>query len=662
VPLYAVETVRMLLDRGLLVQDGPTYRLSGTVESLEVPETLHALIAARLDGLSPEERRLLQDGAVLGKTFTRHGLAALSGLDDERLETLLASLVRKEVFGVQADSRSPEHGQYGFLQDLVRHVAYETLSKRERRARHLAAADQLTALAGGEDELIEVVASHYVAAYESAPDADDAAEIQAKAQAALVRAGEHASSLAAAAEARRYFEQAAGLTDEPLERGSLLHRAGDMAGFAADPDTARRLLSESIAIYEAEGDTHAAARVSAKLGRVDAFTGHRDEALARMEQAFEVISNDEPDADLAMLAARLASSYWFGGDLERASERAELALDIAETLGLPEPLASALFAKSFVAWSRGHAEEATACLKQSLAIALEHDLSEHAGRTYASLSDLAFRRDRYADALAYLEQTLDHARRIGHRIGEWSALSESTYALVMTGRWNEALTVIDDLSEEQARSGAMFLSLLTSVFEIHLQRGELDEARHLYSVFSRLEGSTDVQDRSCYAGATAALARAEGRLADALAAGSAALDGAPTLGMSHQAIEQGLVEALEASFALGERARAEELLASVDAIPAGVRPPFLQAQSIRVRARLAGDAERFRAAAVRFREIGLPFWLAVTLLEHGELLIEQGAPGEAEPLFAEAGEIFERLEARPWLERVAMAGRTRITA
>ena len=71
VPLYAVETVRMLLDRGLLVQEGPVYRLTGPVDALEVPETLHALIAARLDGLSAEERRLLQDGAVLGKTFTR---------------------------------------------------------------------------------------------------------------------------------------------------------------------------------------------------------------------------------------------------------------------------------------------------------------------------------------------------------------------------------------------------------------------------------------------------------------------------------------------------------------------------------------------------------------------------------------------------------------
>src|SRR6266498_4186149 len=71
VPLYAVETVRMLLDRGLLVREGPAYRLTGPVEALEVPETLHALIAARLDGLTTEERRLLQNAAVLGKTFTR---------------------------------------------------------------------------------------------------------------------------------------------------------------------------------------------------------------------------------------------------------------------------------------------------------------------------------------------------------------------------------------------------------------------------------------------------------------------------------------------------------------------------------------------------------------------------------------------------------------
>ena len=79
VPLYAVETVRMLLDRGLLVQEGSAYSLVGPVDELEVPETLHALIAARLDGLSADERRLLQDAAVLGKTFPKDALRALAG-------------------------------------------------------------------------------------------------------------------------------------------------------------------------------------------------------------------------------------------------------------------------------------------------------------------------------------------------------------------------------------------------------------------------------------------------------------------------------------------------------------------------------------------------------------------------------------------------------
>src|SRR5207247_6856062 len=79
IPLYAVETVRMLLDRGALIQEDAVYRPTATIETLEVPETLHALIAARLDGLSPEERRVLQDGAVRGKTFTEEALASVPG-------------------------------------------------------------------------------------------------------------------------------------------------------------------------------------------------------------------------------------------------------------------------------------------------------------------------------------------------------------------------------------------------------------------------------------------------------------------------------------------------------------------------------------------------------------------------------------------------------
>src|SRR2546430_2648514 len=196
VPLYAVETVRMLLDRGLLVQEGAVYRPTGAIEALDVPETLHALIAARLDGLSTDERRVLQDGAVLGKTFTLSALATLSGRPESDIEPLLVTLVRKEVLSLQADPRSPEHGQYGFLQDLVRHVAYETLSRHERKIRHLAAAEHLSASLA-EDEVAEVVAAHLVEAYRAVPDAPDSGEIKERARLALSRAGERASSIAA---------------------------------------------------------------------------------------------------------------------------------------------------------------------------------------------------------------------------------------------------------------------------------------------------------------------------------------------------------------------------------------------------------------------------------------------------------------------------------
>ena len=244
VPLYAVETVRMLLDRGLLVQQGSVYRPVGAIETLAVPETLHALIAARLDGLSADERRILQDGAVLGKTFTRQALAALSRRSEEELEPLLSSLTRKEVLSVQADPRSPERGQYGFLQDLVRRVAYETLSKRERRVRHLEAAVYLAEAFPEDEEIVEVLASHYLEAFRTAPEIEGADEIKAKAREMLARAGERAASLAASSEGQRYFEQAAELADHALEKAHLLDQAGQMAWRAGEAETAERLYTQ----------------------------------------------------------------------------------------------------------------------------------------------------------------------------------------------------------------------------------------------------------------------------------------------------------------------------------------------------------------------------------------------------------------------------------
>ncbi|MGE5274586.1 MAG: adenylate/guanylate cyclase domain-containing protein [Verrucomicrobiota bacterium] len=661
VPLYAIETVRMLLDRGLLAQNGPAYEPTGPIEALDVPETLHALIAARLDGLSPEERRLLQDAAVLGKTFSTDALAALSG-SDAGIEPLLGALVRKEVLGVQADPRSPEHGQYGFLQDLVRHVAYETLSRRERRAKHLAAAAHLESAFPDEDEIAEVLASHYVDALAALPDADDADTVRARAAETLVRAGERADALGAAGEAHRYLAQAAELVDGPGRRADLQARAGWHAYYAGDYDAARRLLGEAISGLESAGDPLGAARLSGRLAQVEFDAGSVDEALARTERALEVASTARADADVAELASRLGIGCVFTGDVDRGAELLALALDLGESLGDLEVVARVFTGKSIVATAQGHPEEALAFGKHALTIALDHEDWERAYSQYFNLSDLSFQRDRYEDALGYLRSSLEIARRRGARAGEWGTLAEMTYPLYMLGRWDEALATAAEIPEERIKD-ALTLSLLASTLEISVHRGDYEEARRTLSLFDHVADSSDVQGRSSYLSGLAAVLCAEGRYAEALAAGVEAAERSRTsLGAATQAVKQGLVKAVEAALALGDPGKAEELLAFVDELQPGIRPPYLDAQARRFRARMQGDPSGYEVAAAGFRGLGIAFWLAVTLLEHAELLAGPGQAGEAEPLLAEAEAIFDQLQARPWLESTAVLAGPQVPA
>ena len=654
VPLYAVETVRMLLDRGLLVEDGSAYKVVGEVATLEVPETLHALIAARLDGLAPDERRLLGDAAVLGKTFSPQALAALSGLELDRLEPLLTGMVRREVLGLQSDPRSPEQGQYTFLQDLLRHVAYETLPRRERREKHLAAADHLSTTLG-EEEVSEVIASHLLDAYRLDPEADDSEILRSQAHEALVRAGSRAGSLGASTEARRYFEQAAELAVEPPQQAAALSQAGQMALAAGDSGGAYEFFERSIGLYESVGDTHAAARVYRWLGTVLNRLGRQEEAIERLEQAYAAIGSDEPDADLAFLLTGLAAAHYFAGNLERAGELIERGLDISEALELPDMLARGWNGKALQLLMR-RPQEARSLLQLALETNLANELYSNASVVCINLSDLGFRRDRYVESLNHLEQGIDLTRRIGDRALEWSILGEMTFALAMLGRWDEALARMAEIPDEQMDGTTQVSSVVNGVLEFQLHRGRLEEARSLLDRFEELGRSDEVQMQGGYQAAVAALRLVEGDHQAALVAAEQAIATGEATGIDSQGPKLGLVHALEAAHALGRDGRMNELLELIDDLPQGLRPPFLEATAHRFRARLAGDdpgADRhFTAAAAQLRALDLPFYLAVVQLEHGEWLAARGRPEDAQPLLAEARDTFERLEAVPWFERV----------
>src|SRR5207247_606147 len=140
-------------------------------------------------------------------------------------------------------------------------------------------------------------------------------------------------------------------------------------------------------------------------------------------------------------------------------------------------------------------EESLAFLNHALNIALEHDITSMALRAHFNLADAALQRDRHDDELGHLAEALALARKSGDRVQEWMTLSEMTYPLYMTGRWNESLATLAEVPAEQLGRIGTLVSPLASVLEIHLHRGELDEARRLFDLYSGLDTSGEIQAR-----------------------------------------------------------------------------------------------------------------------------------------------------------------------
>ena len=654
VPLYAVETARMLLDRGLLERDGDVYRPTGPVEKLEVPESLHALVASRLDGLEPAERRLVQDGAVLGKTFTKQGLSSLTGTPTEELEPLLASLLRKEILSVQADPRSPERGQYAFLQDIVKRVAYETLSLRERKAKHLEAARFLLAVGGDEDEFVEVVAAHYLDALAADPDAEDAAEIRRQARDMLVRAAERAASLAANAEAQRSFERAAELEDDSQAKAELYDRAGLAAWAGARGEEATRCFEHAISLF-GEGAMQAA-RVEARLGEVNWSLGRLEDSISRMDSAFELLVREEPNGDLAALAAQLGRFLFFVGERDLGLQRIETALEIAEHLLRPDVLAEALTTKSIILWSRGRRKEALALVRFGLETALEHDKPSAALRATYNLADMLAQADRYDEAVEAVRDGLVRARRVGNRYWELSFLGQ-TYPFLALGEWDEVSEMIDSLpSDEWETNRHAFGAVLFTYATIWVHRGRPDDVTRILEQFAAMATSADIQERASFEVGRARLLLAQDRPAEALSAAEHAFGEREELGIVHESVKEAFVAAGEAALALGDREKLRELVAIVEGLGAGEATHFLQAHSRRFRAHVAADAAEadrlFRGSVGLFQELTTPFFLAVTKAEYALWLSGQDRSAEAGAQLAEAREIFEQLDAARWLDRV----------
>jgi predicted ATPase len=355
VPLYAVEMVRTLAERGTLDLERGLLR-PGDLDDLEVPASLNSLLEARLDRLGADERELVKAMAVFGESFPRASAAALSDLEGTRVDEVLASLVRKGVLTIRSDPLSPERGQYKFAQAILRTVAYEMISKRERRPRHLAAAEHLaTSFPNKGDEVAEQIATHLLAAYAVEPDED----LRERVLDALRRAAKRALAVGAPEAAERSLQRAVQLADGG-ERGELLAAAGRAAELAGDHETALDHLERARDVFLAAGGMAEADRLEGPISLALGRLGRQEDSIRRLRAVTDALEEGRIGIDGATLLCELGRSLLFAGHPEEASAEIERALTAAEALDAPELMCRLLNLKGSLATDLCRYDEARA--------------------------------------------------------------------------------------------------------------------------------------------------------------------------------------------------------------------------------------------------------------------------------------------------------------
>ncbi len=340
IPLYAVETVRSLIDRDLVVPRGGQYVLAEPerldLASVAAPASLQALIAARLDTLGPELRRVIDQASVLGDSFTHDAIAALCP-DLADLDAALAGLVRLQLLRRESSRFTTEVGQFQFVQTGVRQVAYGTLSRRDRKASHLAVVRQLEAHDDPGDELAPIIAQHYLAAVDAVPDEAASEELAAAAVAHLRRAASRASALGVPAEAAGHLNTALSRTSDHEARPHIELELARELSHTGDHQRAIVHATSCRDAFDKRGDAVAAGDAVAVMTRALSTLAHDYEtAIPLIEERLDALRGRDDAATVVLellkrlIATRLDTGADFGSLCEEQLALAERGEDDAE--------------------------------------------------------------------------------------------------------------------------------------------------------------------------------------------------------------------------------------------------------------------------------------------------------------------------------------------
>jgi class 3 adenylate cyclase len=361
-PFFIEEIVRHLIDDGRIVHLGTRWRAATDIEDVVIPDTIQAVLAARMDLLTRSEKRALQSAAVVGRVFWPGPVLLLLNGEGSELDDTLSRLEDRDLVLSRLGSSLAGQREFAFKHILTRDVAYESLPRRDRARAHAAVAEWIESTAGERrGEFAELLAYHREEAFrgrrDDAPgDLESSERQREKAFSALMQASEDARRRFAVAKAASMAERALALAREPIERAMALEQVGMVALSDYRGDLACSSFREAadLRAEHARTDRMAIARVCARAVespmRWPGSMRHarpEDEVQRYLELGLANVGDADSEEHVRLLLARAFVAYAFGSrraitedEYERARADGERAADMAIRLGRPD-LASA---------------------------------------------------------------------------------------------------------------------------------------------------------------------------------------------------------------------------------------------------------------------------------------------------------------------------------
>ncbi|MGH3471987.1 MAG: ATP-binding protein [Nocardioidaceae bacterium] len=660
IPLFAVETVRALIDRELVQPSGGRYVVAPDrdvdLSEIGAPASLHALVAARLDALGADERRVLTDASVLGESFTREGIGILSA-DVDSLFDVLASLQRKELIATDTDRFSAERGQLKFVQSVVRQVAYSTLARRDRKSRHLLVAEHLAAETDRIDDFAQVIARHLLDAAESAaPDDPDVASLRDRAAELLVLAGDRACALGSFADGYRAYDAAlAGMSDD-ARRASVLHKKANACSRLLQFDAAVTAAQQSIELFDRLAKPVEAADAAYTQARALASLGRHHEVLELARTRREAVRDFPGTERVAGSLLRVIAGTLQGlGRYEEVSGPLEEALRLADRSGDRELLAGGLGTLAVQQGVVGSRQVAEMMFDAMAGYARTHEqwdmLTIALGNTGFLLGtvDLAGAIDVSRAAIAnQAEHGLAPTEAMWANLCNW---------LWMAGRWSELQDVMDQVGG--IVSDSRLIPLVASAVDyLQVWAGRPSSYADV-SELASLEPSAGRLMTHAYR--SIALALAEGNPASAIGHGQAGVAAELEVNDVTDDFHVFWPIAVRAAMAADDWDAVDTLLGHISDRPENALPLSIAAHR-RVFSALVSmrspdpDPEKIEADLLTgiadLETYGAAVWRAHAQEDLGNWLVAVGRAGDAEPQLEAARATYEQLGATNWLHRL----------